>query len=79
MDLRNIVSQFRGKPGQSSRPIFTAVGRPDVPKPTRNDILETIASVKAPLKMPLLKLTQKFEEGIGQKIFEDGHESRSFL
>ena len=51
-DLRNIVQQFRGKPGQSSKSIFTAAGRPDVPKFARNYILGTVASVKAPLKMP---------------------------
>ena len=62
----NIVCQFRGKPGQSSKSIFTAAGRPDVPKSTRNDILRTIAAVKALLSnnAPSYARTQKFEEGI---------------
>ena len=74
-DLRNIGRQLRRRPGQSSKSIFTAAGRPDVPKSTRNAILATIGSVKAPLKMPK---TQKFEDGMGKEIFDAGHEPRSF-
>ena len=71
-DCWNIVSQFRGKSGQSSKSIFTAGGRPGVPKSTGNDILGTIASVKATLKMPALTSRHKrnFEDGMAQKYLK---------
>lgn len=53
-DLRKIGRQLRRKPGQTSNTIFKAAGLPEVPKSTRNAILATMGSVKAPLKMPPL-------------------------
>jgi len=53
-DMRNIGRELRRRPGQTSRSIFAAVGRPEVSKTTRNEILRTVASVRAPTKMPLL-------------------------
>ncbi|KAF2362456.1 hypothetical protein FHG87_006791 [Trinorchestia longiramus] len=46
-DLKNIGCQLRRRPGQSRKSIFTASGRPDVPKSTKNAILGTIASVSS--------------------------------
>ena len=48
-DSRNIGRQVRRRPELSSKSIFTAAGLPDVPKSSRNAILQTIGSVKAPL------------------------------
>lgn len=53
-DLRNIGRQVRRKPGMTSKSIFTKAGLPNVPKSTRNMILQKISSVKSPLKQPPL-------------------------
>ena len=53
-DMRKIVRQLRRNPGQTSKSIFTSAGLPEVPKTTRNDIIRSIASFKAPLKLPPL-------------------------
>ena len=49
-----IGRELRRNPGQTSKSIFAAVGRPEVSKATRNEILRTVASVRAPTNMPLL-------------------------
>lgn len=58
-NLRNVSRKLRGKPAQTSKTIFTPAGLPHVLKTTRNRILQTRASVRVPLKLPLLMLPHR--------------------
>ena len=48
-----------GEPGQTSKAIFTTTGLRQVLKTTRNHIIGTMASMRAPLKLPPLMLCQR--------------------
>lgn len=74
-DLMNINCKLRGKPRKKSKAIFTASGILHVPKTTRNRILGTMSSVRAPLKLlPIMPHTGIFlKYSIGSEVHDVWH------
>ena len=58
-DLRKVTNTLRKMPDASSRAIFQEAGQPKIPKPTRNEYLNKIGSVKKKVSGPVLTKAHK--------------------